>query len=517
MTAFDDLRGDPDRLRRRTVQSGAATLVARGLQALIFLGAAVALARLLTPEDFGVFAMVLPLGAIAANVTNRSVQTALLQSRDPSAEGVDGFFRFVVRANLLIAAALAGSGVVLARFYSEPRVVGIAVAWAAVLLVLVPATFQEALLKRALRFPAVMAVQLGTLTLGVVASLFAAAGGWGYRALPLQVFVMEVGRAIGIFLLSDWRPGGSSGAATAGAHDTAGEVAGLRRAWLHLVGLRVSTWLTDLPAVVAVGRLGGAGVLGNYDTARRWAGYPFEEPFHSLTDVTLASLRHVRDEPARFRRLSTSAFLVMLTISLPAMAFVAVEADAVVRVVFGPRWLGAIWFLRVLCAAAFATAIVRVNRWIYLGEGRTGRLLRWSLLFEAPLLALAALVGAFRGAEGVAVAVAAAAWALVVPSVLFAVHGSSLTATDVARSVFRPALASIAAAAAVASAAGLLPSDPGPARLIVAAALHGLAFVAAWHVIPGGLADTRALWAAVRELRPTGARLAERGPGPSGP
>jgi len=472
-----------------------AALVARTLQAVLLLGSAVALARLLTPEDFGVFAMILPIGVISSTISNQCVQTALLQSRDLNRSELNGFFWFITRVNVLVAVGMAGSGFALASFFDEPRVVGVAAAWAATLLVLVPATFQEAVLKRGLRFPGVMAVQLTTLTIGVACSLFAAWRGAGYWALPIQMIVMELGRAAGIFLLSDWRPDAPSLRSKA-------EERPLRRAWLHIVGLRLSTWLKELPDIIVIGRLGGAVVLGNYHTARRWASFPFVDPFIALTDVTLASLRHVRDDDARFTRLVSRAFLVMLTVSLPIIAFVAVEAENVVLIALGPQWIDAVGFLRILSIAAFATALIRVNRWIYLARGRTRRLLAWSLFIETPATAIAVLAGLPWGAEGVATAIAIASVALVLPAALHGVRGSPLSSMDVLRAVFRPTVASIVGALAVALAAPILPTSIGMLRLVATLSLFGVVFAAVWHLIPGGVADTKLLLGAARDLAP---------------
>ena len=475
--------------------SGVAAVGARTLQAGLFLAAAVALARILTPEDFGVFAMILPVGLVAGSVTNRTVQTALLQAGEVSEADFDAFFWLIARVTALVAAALAASGLVLSSFYSEPRVVAIAVAWSALLFLLVPATFQEARLKRDLRFPAVMAVQVTTLGLGILASLGAALAGWGYWALALQIFVMEVSRAGGIMMLSDWRPRRPRRVAD-------GEVSALRRAWLHLVGLRLANWLTRLPSIVAVGRVGGATVLGHYDTARRWASYPFDEPFLALTEVAIASLRPVREDAERFRRLAGRAIFVMLTISLPGMAFMAVEPAPVVLVVLGPQWVDAIWFLHVLSWAAFATALVRVNRWIFLARGETGRLLGWSLFVEAPVVIVAVLVGVSWGARGVAVAIAISSAALVLPAIHYAVRGSSISFADVVRAAARPTVASVAAAGVVWALGGSLPPGGGVDRLFAALGLYVVGFLAAWHALPGGLRDTRALLATLKELLP---------------
>lgn len=452
------------------------------------------MARLLTPEDFGVFAMVVPLGIIASNVANQCVQTALLQSRDLTAATLNGFFWFITRMNVGAAVILAGGGLALSYFYSEPRVVGVAVAWALTLLFLVPASFQEALLKRDLRFPEVMAVQLSTLGLSIGVSLYAAWRGVGYWALPIQLVCMEIGRAIGIFFLSDWRPGLS-------LDRDPEEEARLRRAWRHLVGLRFSTWLNELPDIVAVGRVGGAVVLGHYDTARRWASYAFVEPFLALTDVTIASVRHVQDDPERYRHLVGRAFLVMLTISLPIMAFVAVEAESVLLVLLGPQWGEAAAFMRLLAVAAFAIALIRVNRWIYLTRGRTGRLLAWSMYIETPMTALAVLIGVRWGPYGVATAVAVVAALLIVPAVLFAIRDTPMSFLDIVRAAARPTIASALGALALEAAGAMLPAPPG-LRLAPALLVFAVAFLTIWHAIPGGVADTRALTTALGDLFP---------------
>lgn len=483
---------DPDRLRHDTIASGAAAVIARTLQALLFLGAAVILARLLTPEDFGVFAMIAPLGFIAGNVANQCVQTALLQGED-TPEGTGGFFRLIVRANIAIAVALVVGGLLLSRVYGEPRVIALAAAWAALLLLLVPATFQEAQLKRGLRFPAVMTVQISTLALGVAASLVAAGLGAGYWALAIQVFVMEAGRAVGIFILSDWRP-------PRAPRGRSEPVDRLWRAWIHLAGLRISTMLADVPGVVAVGWAEGATRLGHYDVARRWTDYPFGEPFAALTDVSIASVARVRGDAARFRWLIGRAVLVMLTISLPVLAFVGSEAETVVLLVLGSQWVDAVWFVSVLSVAAGAMSLVRVNRWVLLAGGATKRLLTWSLFIETPVVASMALLGLPWGAEGVAIATAVGAVGLVVPAAAYAARGSALSVGDLFRPVSRPVFASLSGAATLALAGGLLPPAGGWGRLFGAAALHGVAFLAVWHAIPGGWSDTRTLWVAFRSL-----------------
>ena len=451
------------------------------------------MARLLTPEDFGVFAMVVPLGVIAGNATNQCIQTALLQHRVVEDRTLDEYYRFAVVVAVCAALAMCALGVALAQFYGEPRVTKVAVAWALVIALMSRAAIQEALLKRELHFPIVLAVQLSTLTLGLVVAVVAAWWGLGYWSLPLQILVMEVSRVVVMNVVSAWRP-------RVGWRWPGAAAAPLRRVWLSLFGLRMATWLNDQPDLAAVGRLGGSPVLGSYDTARRWAWYPFEEPFLALTEVTIAALGRVRDDAERFRHLVTRSILVMLTASLPAIAFVGVEAASTVHVFLGDQWHAAVPYLRVLCVAAFVGSISRTSQWIFLAHGLNIRLLRWSLLFQAPATVLAVVVGLQWGTMGVAVAMTLLATVLMIPAVSYGVRGTSVTLSDVLRAAARPAFASLVAALAIWLSSGLLPPAAGPARLVTSLGAYTIVFVLTWLGLPGGRRDTLALFTVLKDL-----------------
>ena len=489
-------------VRQRTIASGLAAIVVRTAQSILSLGAAIVLARLLTPGDFGVFAMVLPLGVMAANLSSQCLQTAILQSRDLEDEDLSAFFWFAARVNLLVAGGMVVIGLALAQFYGEPRVRGIAAIWAVLLYAVTLTAFQEARLKRQLRFPTVLFVQFATLVIALTSAVVAAWRGAGYWSLPLQIFVMEVTRAIGILAVGGWWPRRPRPA----QH---GRVNDLRRAWFSLVGLRLATWVNDQPDLLAVGRMGGAPVLGAYDTARRWSWYPFEEPFFALTDVAVASLNRAQGDPPRFRRVVMRAILVMLTISMPAIAFVAAETTTVVVTLLGTKWLPAVPFLRLLCVAAFCGALSRVTTWIPLAQGQTRRLLRWSLYLQAPAIVLAVLAGRHWGASGVAAAIATTACVLVLPGIAYAVHGSAVSLGDVLRAAARPTLASLGAAATVVMVSAVLPEGRGMERLAAALALHVAVFAVLWLGMPGGIDDARACAGGLREFRP-GTTPAER-------
>jgi PST family polysaccharide transporter len=500
---LDAVRAD---LRTRSVRSGFFAVAARAAQTLIQLGAVVILARLLRPEDFGVIAMVVPLSILVSTVTASGLQTTVVHRESLDQREVSAFFWYAARINFIACLAMAAAGILLARVYDEPRVAGVAIAWAALVYFTSLCAVHEALLKRQLRFGTITSLHIGALAIGTVLAIGAALLGAHHWALLIQIMVMEGGRSAAMWVACRWRPSRF----VSGTTGLEG-VRALRSYWGHLSGFRALSWLGDQPDRILVGILSSANVVGLYDGARRWSWYPFVELYIGLTDVAVASMSRVREDAARYRELVRRTLTPLLAMSLPAIAFLFVEAELGVRVLLGDQWAGALPFVRLMCIAAFAGALSRVTLWLYLSLGETRRQLRWTLFVHTPFLLASMLIGMRWGPIGVAAGVMAACVLLMVPSVLYCVHASPLMLTDYARAVWRPATAAVSAAAILAALSGRLP-DVGPPLLDLITRLiaFGIAYAATWLALPGGVHATRELLEMVGDLR--GARAAAAQP-----
>lgn len=474
---------DADR-HRRTVISGGLSWIARTVQAVVSLSAAIILARLLTPDAFGVFAMVVPLGVVANQLAGQCFQTALLQRPVLTPDESSGFFWFAIKVNLGIAVAMVAVGFALAQFFDEPRVTALAATWALAILLLTLTTFQEALLKRDLRFPIVLGAQLTGLIVGFAVGITAAARGLGTWALLVQVLVMEGTRAVLIGAVSRWLPSSSRTKTLEGLPE-------LRRNWWSLVGFRLATWINDQPELLAVGRVGGAFALGLYDTARKWVRYPFEDTYVILSDVTVAGARG--GSPTEMRQVVTRAMMGMLAVSLPGIIFAGIAADDIILVMLGERWLGAVPYLRILSVAATASAIARVAYWAPLAGGRPELLVRWCVMVQAPVTLISVLAGLRWGPRGVAIAMAVSNAAMLVPCVRFLLSGSPVRPGDVASAVWRPMVSGLAGAAGVVTLRLTTAFDTSGMRLLVASGVCILCASMAWLLMPGGIALVRSL------------------------
>jgi PST family polysaccharide transporter len=473
-------------LGTRAARSGAIVATGRVLQGVVGLTTATILARLLTPADFGVFAMVLPVALIVTMTINRGLHMAVMHEAELSPAQVTRLFWIAQRFNVLLLGGMALSAPLLARLYREPRVTVVALMWALALVFQSLGVFAEAVLKRQIRFGVLAAIELGTMVVGVTASITAAALGHHNIALVTQVLVWQTLRCVGAYVASQWWPD-----LPTRAHPPDPTIDRLVRYGSNFGFGRAVYWLGRQVDRMIVGYVSGAAVLGLYDGARRWSWYPFQELFLAMTDVVVSSLSRARSDVTKFREYCRRGFTAFLALPMPAIAFIGLEPELVVRVLLGERWLAAAPMVRIMCGAAFLDSIGRLTSWLNSAEGNTRQQLEWSAV--STVVTLAAVVATARnGAVAVTWAFAIATATLVVPGVIYCLRNSQLRGADFLLAVWRPATSAILAALLWLVLRTALPT---PGVLLVRLLVSGIAFVAlyvlAWIALPGGRAATR--------------------------
>jgi polysaccharide transporter, PST family len=94
----------------------------------------------------------------------------------------------------------------------------------------------------------------------------------------------------------------------------------------------------------------------------------------------VAALSRARYDTERFREYCRRGFTAFLALPLPAIVFVGMEAELVVRVVLGERWLAAVPMVRIMCVAAVFDSVGRLTARLYTAEGHTRQQRRWSVV-----------------------------------------------------------------------------------------------------------------------------------------
>jgi PST family polysaccharide transporter len=465
-------------LKQRSVRGAAATLVSQGLRVGLQFGSQIVLARLLSPGDFGLIAMVAPLLVLVQIFNELGLSQATIQRAEISHAELSQLFWINTAASVALALVMALCAPLVVWFYGEPTLSGICVALAGLLVLSGLSAQQIALMNRRMRFTALALIDVACAVLAVVAGITAALLGCGLWSLVLMQAANSMTILAMSWLLSDWRPGWPRGVSGVGQ---------LLRFGGHLTAANLVNYAgTNLDSVL-IGRIGGSVALGLYDRAFKLVAAPIWQISLPVARVAVALLSRLHGSDARYRHAYLRMLQMLLVVTTPAVIWTAMTAPVVVPLLLGAPWVAAAPIVSALAiATAFAPLSISAS-WLFVSQNRVGEQLRYVVL--KALLAIASLLAGLPwGALGVAQS--AALFGLLV-------HGSQLWGAarigPVSRGDILRALGPVVIAAA-AAAAGLAlfehaiagASWPVGAVLPAGAALAYVAFGAALLVTGEG-------------------------------
>lgn len=468
------------------VAGGMAWLAAgRLLVNLLAFAGTIVLARLLTPDDFGLVAIATTLLAIVSAVTELSMAQALVHRRDLHDDHLHAAWTLNAARGLLVGLLFCALAQPVASLYGEPRLVAVMVALGLSVVVNGLANPKMALFARDLVFRQEFALNVAGKAAAFTVSVAVAYATRSHWALVMGVVASQTVTIALSYRFVPYRPR-----------------FGLKRArdlWSFSVWLSLSqvvntvNWKSD--QLFVAGFLGTA-PLGFYTVGDNLAAMPTREAAAPLMRVLFPAFSWLRDQPERLREAYRSAQGMVSVVALPVAVGSALVAEPLVAVTMGTKWLPSVPVIQVLSCVFGLQTLASAARPLAMGGGHTALLFRrdvLGLVIRLPSivagLALGGLHGlilarAFTGTVGLAINM----------QMVSRIAGLSVwrqigdnARTLLAVGAMAAAVLGADAAARDALAAAHLPHDPalalGRVALMVAvgAAAYPLALALAWH------------------------------------
>ena len=384
-------------LKGRSVRGGAVTLGAQAIKFVLQLGSTAILARLLTPADFGLIAMVAVFTNFVGLFKDLGLSTATVQrERITHAQASTLFW-----INVALSVALAVIGCALAPaivwFYGEERLFWVTVAMSCTFIFGGLSAQHTALLRRHMRYLATTAIEVSSFAVAALAAVAVAWQTHSYWALATLVGVQAFASCVGSWMMSEWRPGSPTTDADVGAMMRFGGSVSLTQ-MLNFVLRNADNLL--------LGWAWGSVTLGLYTRAYQLLMLPLNQAVAPITAVAMPVLSRLQNEPDRFVRFYRSGVRLVASLTMPIAAYMLLNAEVAVRVLLGEGWSDAVPIFQLLAAAGIVESLNVTHAWLFMPLGRGRQLVRCAFFRTA--IVLAAFGISLRwGAVGIAAAFAA--------------------------------------------------------------------------------------------------------------
>lgn len=478
-------------LRGQSLRGAGMAMTSQGIKFLLALTATAVLARILTPADFGLIAMVATITGFINLFADMGLAMATVQRAEINEEQVSTLFWINVALGSLVMMLTAAIAPLVVWFYGEDRLFSVCLALAICFLFSGLGIQHRALLRRQMRFKALAIVEIVAVFAGMIVALLLAWQGHGYWSLVWMHVSTGAMMTTGLWLASGWRPGGPVRGAGVRSMLAFGG---------NLTGSNIISFVTRNVDNVLIGWHSGTQSLGLYAKAYQLLMLPIQQVNAPASGVAIPTLSRLQHDPERYRAYYRRGVQLMVTIGMPVVAFLFVAASDVVRTVLGPRWMASVPIFHVLGPAAFVGTFNVATHWVFVSLGHTDRQLRWSM-FAAVVTVTGFAIGIYWGAIGVAASFSVTFCALRYPGIAYCFKNTPLAVSDLLTVLWRPAAAAALAGAGMYGLAHWLPHDLNPllrlgADMLIYAAMYPLA----WCMLPNGPAMLRGMWRLATEL-----------------
>ena len=432
------------------------------------------LARLATPDDFGVFAAGSILVGIGTLFAEAGLMSALIQRRDRIEEAASTAVAATLVGGLALSLLALALAPLVGLYFERTRVTQVAAAMSGWLLLQAATVVPDALMQRRFSFVRRLAVEpAGVVAFGITA-VVACSHGLGVWGLVLGTYALGVAQVALAWGLVGWRP-----SARLVSYEMWRELLAFGR---HVMSSEfIRRVAAELDAAL-VGRFIGTAPLGQYRYARRFAIQPLAGVVNIASYVLLPAFAQLSGERERdrFRPAFLRALRWTSTIALPTSFAFLPLGEPVAVLLLGERWREAGQALSALCAYSAGGAVVSVASEGLKAWGRPDFLPRIHL-FGAILAAALMLALLPVGLVGIAAAVSIASAAVAVYALRAVGRAVDIPLRGMLAEIWPPFVA------AALSAATLYPAE----RLLVHASergtLVGLALLAAEALLGAAL------------------------------
>lgn len=364
----------PESLKKKTVKGVAWTSLNQVLNMGLGFVIGVILARLLSPSDYGLLAMIAVFNAIAFAFLDSGFGNALIRKPDLTEDDNTTAFFFNLVAGVVLFGIIWVIAPWVSAFYDKPILTSLLRAEGSLLIVSSFKIVQNTQLTRALNFKAKMIIRVVSNILGGASGIISAYCGLGVWALVVMHVADAIISLILLWIISPWRPRGRWNKQS------------FNYLWgygskLLASGLLDTIYNNIYPIVI--GKFYSAADLGQYSRAKGYAAMPSQSLTGVIQQVTFPVLSQIQDDDQRLagsyrRMLRFTVFIVF-----PIMIGMAALAHPLVISLVTDKWAQCVPYLQIICFSSMWYPVHAINLNLLQVKGRSDLFLRLEIIKKA--------------------------------------------------------------------------------------------------------------------------------------
>ncbi|MDO5664498.1 MAG: lipopolysaccharide biosynthesis protein [Bacteroidia bacterium] len=347
------------------------------------------LARLLSPQEFGLIGMITIFIAVSNSIINSGFSNALIRKVDASDKDYDTVFIYNLIVSLLLYLVLYACAPLISQFYNTPKLTVITRVVGIVLIFNALGIIQYTLLAKAVDFKTQAKISIiasvGSGIIGVGMAFY----GFGVWSLVAQQISRQFLNSLFLWILNSWRPSFQFS----------------KRSFRELFGFGSKLMISGIIATVfqnvyylVIGKFYTPAILGQYTRAEQFNNI-FSQNLTSIVQrVSYPVLSTIQNEEERLLVAYRKVIKITMMITFALMLGMAAIAKPMVLALIGEKWMPAVLYLQIMCFAGMLYPLHAINLNMLQVKGRSDLFLKLEV-YKKIIMILPIVLGVFLGIE----------------------------------------------------------------------------------------------------------------------
>jgi PST family polysaccharide transporter len=365
-------------------------------QTILTFGVGVVLARILDPNDFGLFGLTIILLGILNLLFTGSISRFIIQKENLDAQDIESSLGISIFLSLVAYLIVWFISPLVASFFHYTILSElIRVYTISIFFISVSSILRGILIKKMnfklLFYSDLIAIVFGYSIVGIILAL----NNFGVFSLIYATLIKELLSLITLYFFS--KPGISFKI----------NLAKIKHIFYYSGGVGLSNifgYAANNADYVIIGKLLNTNALGLYTRAFTIMTLPLSKISMTLFDVIFSVFSNAKNDLQQIKNIYLKSIKLIALLSFPILSTIMIGSELIITGIYGEKWSGAIRVLQILCIAGFFRVITNSAGAVAKATGKVYAE-AWRQLIFALILIIGALIGIKYGIEGVGFAV----------------------------------------------------------------------------------------------------------------
>lgn len=323
------------------------------------------LARMLTPDDFGLVGIVTIFIAFSQMMVDSEMGGALLKKKTVNNSDYSTLFYYNLAASLVLYVILYIASPFIASFYSRPELTDIIRVISLTIIIHAFRVVQRIMIFRSLNFKAYALVNVVSGILSLAAAIWIAKAGYGYWALVWQQIVLAFANVVCLQIYNKFIPSLSFSKESFRYQFAFG---------ISLLGADIVKTIANNISTNIIGKIASLQFTGYYTQVSRVSGF-CQTFLTGLMDQTVFPMMVKIEKITRLRSIYRKTLIYLAAALIPVTVLFILFASPLIHFLLGKEWVNAAGIFQILSLTILPASIQVLCRNIIKTLGETKRVL----------------------------------------------------------------------------------------------------------------------------------------------